>query len=447
MSELTQPQEYNISMSDQEADLSEKVIIHGDPGTGKTLASGQLAKYYNVLYINLEKGMSTLKQLPKELKDHIIPLTIPDTPTWPIAVETMLKLLRGKPVKICTAHGKVDCGICTKESKPYILVELDKLDNSWVVVIDSLTQLTASATSSITKNVADPIEYKMQIDDWGNLSKICGMIKSYLQQAKYNLVCITHTIEAEMEDGSKKLVPLFGSKATSITIASAFNHVLYATIKNGKHILASSTTYRPNVLTKSASNLALENSTNGLLDIFLSRDTAKRDSTKGYVTGGIYTGLGTGAARVPTGNSAIKPSTINNSNTAISTCNLPATANPLVDKPAQILTGQSGQTKELTQRTDLPNTQITGSQLNITAEPNRVSKPDGTKLTVLGTVESGINDASSTSSLSSQNVREPTQDKQTTVQEQEVVVPSPQPKLSTSELMARVRLLNATTRK
>lgn len=81
---------------------------------------------------------------------------------------------------------------------------------------------------------------------------------SQVQQAKFNIVCITHVVETELEDGRKKLVPVCGTTAFSRNTAKYFDHVVYCEIKNKKHNFASSTTYANNILTGSRTDIALE---------------------------------------------------------------------------------------------------------------------------------------------------------------------------------------------
>ena len=55
-----------------------------------------------------------------------------------------------------------------------------------------------------------------------------------------------------------KLVPAFGSAGMSASFASAFDHVIYTEIKNGKHRAYSKSTASPKFLTRSRSDFAIE---------------------------------------------------------------------------------------------------------------------------------------------------------------------------------------------
>lgn len=244
-----------------------RVCLYGPPKGGKTELAGRLAEHYNVLWFDLENGHNTLFKLPTEWQERIELVHIPDSKEFPIAVETMLKVVSGKKVKICEDHGKVSCPLCI--TKPQTEVELNSLDGSWVVVIDSGTQFTASAIAHITKG--QPDTYKMDFDDWGNLKVLCEKLGSQMQVAPYNLVFITHEEEVELEDKTKKIVPVLGSSKSSRNTAKYFDHVVYCGVRNKKHIVGSSTTYSMGMMTGSRNDIALEAGTAerpSLLDIF-----------------------------------------------------------------------------------------------------------------------------------------------------------------------------------
>lgn len=235
-----------------------RVLIFGAPKSGKTQLASTLAAKYKLIWFDLENGYGTLLKLPKSQQENVELISIPDSKTFPIAVETMLKVVTGNAVSICEEHGKVNCPICKKDSKPATEVSLKDLDNNTVVVIDSLTQFTNSAIAFITKN--QPEDYKMQFDDWGNLRAIVEKFLSQIQQAKYNVVCISHEEEVEMEDGRKKIVPVCGSSKSSRNTAKYFDHVVYCEVKNKKHISASSTTFANNIVTGSRTDFIMEQS-------------------------------------------------------------------------------------------------------------------------------------------------------------------------------------------
>lgn len=247
----------------------QRVIVFGPPKVGKTELAGKLAEKYKLLFFSLENGHSTLFKLPPELQDRIEVINIRDSKEYPIAIETMLKVIKGKEVKICVAHSKVACPICTKANASVERVCLDEVGPDTIVVIDSITQLVLSAIAHITKNQGD--DYKLQLDDWGNLKQLMEKFLSQVQVAKYNIVCISHEEEVKFEDGRVKIVPVGGSSNSSRNTAKYFDHVVYANVVNKKHVVGSATDYSTTVLTGSRTDVKLEANKEGgsLLDLFI----------------------------------------------------------------------------------------------------------------------------------------------------------------------------------
>ena len=245
-----------MKLSDKEASAIHHVLLFGPPKSGKTQLAGTLAASKNLIWFDLENGHETLFQLPPEAQERITIVSLPDTRSFPVAIETCLKVIKGGQVAICEAHGKVDCPLCKKDSKAFQTVHLSALPLSSIAVFDSLTQLTNSAIAHITKG--QPEDYKLAYDDWGNLGKLLDTFLSHVQQAGFHVVCISHETEAEMEDGKNKLVPTAGTRNFSRNTAKYFDEVIYCEVKNRKHVAASSTIYSGNILTGSRAGAVLE---------------------------------------------------------------------------------------------------------------------------------------------------------------------------------------------
>lgn len=254
-------------LTEKKVSRTHRVLVYGEPKSGKTQLAAQLAERYNILFFDLENGYETLLKLPHDWQERVEIVSIPDTKVYPIAIETMLKVITGAKVDICDEHGKVNCPLCKKDSKAFTSVELNSLGEDWIVVVDSLTQLSNSAMNNLTKTQEDT--YKPEWTDYRNQGQLLDKFLSQVQQAKFNIVCITHVVETELEDGKKKLVPVCGTTQFSRNTAKYFDHVVYCEVKNKKHNFASSTTYANNVLTGSRTDISLEASTApNLLSIF-----------------------------------------------------------------------------------------------------------------------------------------------------------------------------------
>lgn len=245
-----------------------RMVVYGPPKSGKTLLAGALAEKFNVIFFSIENGHNTLFQLPLEWQERIELIVIPDTKSYPMAIETMLKVFKGGPASICEEHGKVSCPICAKDGKPSTKVNFDELDDNWVVVLDSGTQLTSSALARIT--MGKPDDYKLQTDDWGSLSKILDAFYSHVQAARFNVCVLTHETDVSEEKSTvEKLVPTAGSKNFARNFAKYFDDVVHCKVLNKKHIFGSSTGYSLTAVTGSRSGFSLEDSLEPkLLDFF-----------------------------------------------------------------------------------------------------------------------------------------------------------------------------------
>ena len=177
-----------MKLSQKSASKSHRVLLFGPPKSGKTQLAGELSSAFNLIWFDLENGVDTLLKLPTEAQDRVELFAIPDTRSFPIAIETMLKVIKGGPADICEAHGIVSCPVCKKAGAAINTVHLADLPLDTIVVVDSLTQLTNSAISYITRN--QPDAYKLNYDDWGNLGKLMDTFLSHVQQAPFNIVCI-----------------------------------------------------------------------------------------------------------------------------------------------------------------------------------------------------------------------------------------------------------------
>lgn len=267
-----------MKLTDAKRSATNTVLLFGPPKSGKTELASKLSSEFNLLWFDLENGWATLTKLPAEQQERIELVQLPDTRSYPIAIETMLKVIKGNKVSICNEHGKVDCAVCKKLGPTaFATICLNDLGPDTIFVVDSLTQLTNSAIANITK--LQPDDYKLNYDDWGNLGKLMDIFLSHVQQAKYNVVCITHETEVEMEDGKSKLVPTSGTRNFSRNTAKYFGHCVYVEVKNKQHRAASSTTFATNILTGSRTDVVLENGVADLLRIFKPELFANETST------------------------------------------------------------------------------------------------------------------------------------------------------------------------
>lgn len=242
------------------------ILIYGPSKTGKTELVGTAARIpeiQRIFWIDVENGAETLLHmgLTNEELDKINLIKIPDTREMPRGIETVLRMLSAKtPIEICDIHGKVTCMECKGKGQTSFCLK-DCTHND-LIVIDSGSQLGDSALAMAC--AGKPIEYKPGWDEYGLVTKWLGDIMSVIQAATYtNFVMITHELIYEEEvNGVKrdKILPLVGTKAFCSKVAKYFGTVIYTEIKLGKHAAGSSSTYKPNHITGSRVNAAIEKS-------------------------------------------------------------------------------------------------------------------------------------------------------------------------------------------
>lgn len=239
-----------------DADTTHRVLITGLSGSGKSTLAAELSTKYKLIWFDLENSKDVLMKLTPEQLARVNYIRIPDSAVYPIASQTLMQLFKYGVANICDKHGKHECAICKKENAPTTKINFEELTPDTFIVIDSLTQLSASILAYVTKD--KPVDYKPQLDDWGSLRKFSEFFASQLQACPHNLVCTSLAVETELEDGRIKLVPSFGSKDMSSKIAKAFSDVIYIEVKNKKHVAVSSSVASNTVLAKSRSDFVIE---------------------------------------------------------------------------------------------------------------------------------------------------------------------------------------------
>lgn len=236
----------------------QRILVFGDSKTGKSTLAAQLAENYDLDWFDLENGHDVLFKLPIPAQERINLFHIPDTKTWPIAIETITKIVKGEKVMICKMHGKGGCMICDKEKLPSEEFNLRVMyGQKRILVLDSGTQLGISALNRIIHG--QPDTFKAGWEEYRTQGSMLDGVYSQIQQAWYNVIVICHTTQARMEDDQKtKLVPVSGTDNYSRNLAKFFDHVVYCDIGVGVHKFGSKTTYRPQILTGSRLDVVIE---------------------------------------------------------------------------------------------------------------------------------------------------------------------------------------------
>jgi hypothetical protein len=239
-----------------------KILVYGPPKSGKTRLVGRLASTHKLLYVDNEQSTTTLLH-PDNLQASFLPsielIQLRDTPNYPIAAETILRLTEGKVLNICDAHGKHDCAICKKDttgSATWVSYDPNAFDASNILVVDSLTQFTTSCMNVIS--LGKPDTFKFEHDHWAMLKRMMEKFMLWVQNVPMHVVCVTHEELLPMEDGKMRVMPAMGSSKFAPHTAKFFDHVVYLKLQGKDHKAGSSTGWDLQAVTGSRSNLKLE---------------------------------------------------------------------------------------------------------------------------------------------------------------------------------------------
>ena len=234
-----------------------RVLLYGLTGSGKSTLAATLARKFRLIWIDTENSVEILSKLPVEYQANIELIKIPDTAAFPMAAQTIQKLFKVLKASICDEHGTIDCPRCKADNKPLTYVDFTTLDpRKDIVVVDSMTQFGASLMAHDMKSLA--INAKPERDNWGCLRKNTEYFGSNVQGASFNLVVTSLCTESQLEDGSTRLVPAFGSRDQSSNIGAKFSAIVYCTTKNKQHVAYSSSTASNQFLAKSRVDYVIE---------------------------------------------------------------------------------------------------------------------------------------------------------------------------------------------
>lgn len=230
-----------MKLSEYKGSEARHILVYGPPKTGKTELVGALAEHFTLWWFDLDGGAKTLmREGSRAFKhlDNINYFRIPDTQIFPIAVETMLKVFKGGRMKVCHQHGKVNCPAC--KDKPNTEICLEEFDNKKdILVVDSYTQLMDSVNNWIHKEAFSKDDFdnvKSTYDDWAKHGGLSDRYGSTIQNASWNCVVISHEIMSELEDGSKKIAPVGGTRNKSADFGKYFDDIVYTEVVGGKFV-------------------------------------------------------------------------------------------------------------------------------------------------------------------------------------------------------------------
>lgn len=259
------------------------IMVYGPPKVGKTIAVLQLANYgYNLWYVDGEDSIKSAwavdangnRLISDEALERINLIKLPDSMAYPIMGETVLKLIKGGPCKICWDHGKVSCPICSKKEGAEITeIDVNTFGPKDILVIETATQIGNSFIAHIKQKEikADTqiMDLKLDFDEWAKQGFLMDRISSTIQVAPYNVIITSHEEVVKMNDKSDSIAPKMGTRNFSKNAAKYFDDVVYLDKVNNKLKMYSSATYRDSVVSGSrAGKLVEKEGSRGLVELF-----------------------------------------------------------------------------------------------------------------------------------------------------------------------------------
>ena len=250
-----------MKASEYRSKTTQKVIVYGAPKSGKSAAVAQLSRHYNLLWFDGENGVDVMfnpqLKIPASALEHIEIISTVDTAKVPAFAEIVAAITKWTNFNVCNEHGKLRCIACNKAGAVPFTVDFSKLDASWIIVIDSLTQVSNSVMNMIKiARGVDPTlvtddDSKSNFNDFGKQGTWLDNNLAAIQNCPYNIIVISHEQEVKQDDGTEKLVPVGGTRNFSRNVSRYFGHVVKMSLVNRKHKGISSSTASSTMLTGS----------------------------------------------------------------------------------------------------------------------------------------------------------------------------------------------------
>jgi hypothetical protein len=272
-----------MKLTDYKPSAARHIMVFGEPKSGKTAAYIKLAMFgYKLWVLDGEDSIKTAwavddkgeRLFPDSALENIELIKLPDTMIYPIMGETILKIIKGGECKVCHAHGKVSCPICSKNPEAAITtIDVNKFGPKDILVMDSVTQLGNSFIFHIKKGdiakglMADDL--KLEWDEWAKQGFLLDRVFSIVQNAPWHCIAVSHEEMSKMVDKTESIVPKMGTRNFSKTSAKYFDDVVYCTKVNNKLKMFSSVSYSNNVITGSRTGKMVEKEgSRGLIELF-----------------------------------------------------------------------------------------------------------------------------------------------------------------------------------
>lgn len=161
-----------------------RMVLYGDPGTGKTTAAASMARYGTVIYIDSEQG----------LKASALPDTIDRTNIEPYRDISYLELRDlAWDVKDRISQGEKITGVVW--------------DSITATVPALLSDITLAASEKAERRGEERASYVAHQDDWGNVVAQTRELLRFFRALPVHLVVTAHARRSTDEEGAVRMGP------------------------------------------------------------------------------------------------------------------------------------------------------------------------------------------------------------------------------------------------
>lgn len=222
---------------------NKKIIIWGEPITGKTQILTELAEAnYLIDYINLDNNMGVFDNASDKVIDNINNISVNDSLNKMNKATFFEQLITQPAVKVCGAHGYIDCVQCKNEGGDSILYNPAKSEAD-IIVIDSVS---AYLESAMIKGKGESVTAKTTFNNFGEQGLHVDVLNHFVKACPTNVIVISHILQMAntlKENYTDDFYPMFGTRPKSKRCMSVYSHIVKSILDKDTYQLTKSKTH------------------------------------------------------------------------------------------------------------------------------------------------------------------------------------------------------------
>lgn len=209
--------------------LGKKLVLYGAPVVGKTTCAVSLAEAgWNIVYIDIDGNPEPLIDLSEGAKSRVTYIPLRNNSSNPTRHKALINLSDTGKITWCAEHGLYECPQCSASDQ----YEWNARETDWsntIVIADSYTGVHASCTAAAYAAHGLKDEAKLEIANFGTVSRLNTRSIDWILNSNANCVIITHRGNKRgiMEKGTDKWYPILGSQNLSGNLPHLVNALWY----------------------------------------------------------------------------------------------------------------------------------------------------------------------------------------------------------------------------